>query len=377
MTLARSAPSVPFGCVARAKVCKRQPVFLKLEILSGGGIISGMKRRLVHNFEEIISVENLCAAWGEFLNGKRGKTDVQIFARNLSDNIIQLHNDLAEGSYRHGGYYAFRIADPKPREIHKASVRDRLVHHAVYRVLYPFFDRTFVADSFSCRNGKGTHRALKKFKAATFKASQNHQRTCWVLQCDIRKFFANINQQKVIEILREYISDEKLINLLAHIIKSFQVASGVGLPLGNLTSQLFTNIYMNKLDQLVKHRLRAEYYIRYADDFIILSSDRQWLLVALAQMQKFLADELGLAIHPDKIYLQTIFSGVDFLGWINFPQHRVMRASTRRRMFRRLVSCPKSSVLASYRGLLQHGNAHRLREQAENIMMLSAEPYFG
>ncbi|MCX6781238.1 MAG: reverse transcriptase domain-containing protein, partial [Candidatus Magasanikbacteria bacterium] len=160
-----------------------------------------MKIQLGHIFEEIISVENLCAAWGEFLNGKRGKADVQEFGRRLADNIVQLHSDLADGSYRHGGYYAFRIADPKPREIHKASVRDRLVHHAIYRILYPFFDRTFIADSFSCRDGKGVHRALRRFDCMARSVSQNHHRTAWILKCDIRKFFASINHEILVGIL--------------------------------------------------------------------------------------------------------------------------------------------------------------------------------
>lgn len=333
-----------------------------------------MKIQLSHTFDEIISVDNLCAAWSEFLNGKRSKPDVQLFARNLAENIVQLHHDLADGSYRHGGYYAFRIADPKPREIHKASVRDRLLHHAVYRTLYPFFDRTFISDSYSCRDNKGTHRALKKFQAYAYKASHNHHRTCWVLKCDIKKFFANIDHTRLGAILREYIYDERILRLLGHIIESFEVGADVGLPLGNLTSQLFTNVYMNVFDQFVKHKLRARFYIRYADDFVILSHDRALLEAELLLMQNFLQSELGLTIHPDKIYLQTVASGVDFLGWINFPKHRVLRASTRRRMFRQIIEATNNDEsISSYLGLLQHGNTLKIHRELANLHWLLSD----
>ncbi|MEK7538055.1 MAG: reverse transcriptase domain-containing protein, partial [Patescibacteria group bacterium] len=223
---------------------------------------------MVHQFEEIISVDNLLLAWKEFVLGKRNKADVQTFALHLMDNILQLHADLANGSYQHGPYEQFHIADPKPRLIHKASVRDRLLHHAVYRVLYPFFDRTFIADSYSCRNNKGTHKALKRFKRMSNRVGHNDRRTVWVLKCDIRKFFASIDQQVLLAMLCRYIPDKKVIALLQNIIESFSISPGQGLPLGNLTSQLFANVYMNDFDQFVKHRLKANPYIRYADDFI-------------------------------------------------------------------------------------------------------------
>ena len=124
-----------------------------------------MKIQLRHTFEDIISVDNLLEAWKEFVRGKRQKRDTQEFSFRLMDNVLLLHRELADRMYRHGGYHAFNISDPKPRNIHKASVRDRLVHHAIYRVLYPFFDRVFIADSYSCRIGKGTHKALNRFRS--------------------------------------------------------------------------------------------------------------------------------------------------------------------------------------------------------------------
>lgn len=166
-------------------------------------------------------MENLLAAWREFLRGKRKKRDVQEFQYRLMDNILDLHHDLKERTYRHGGYEAFKISDPKPRDIHKARVRDRLLHHAIYRKLYPFFDRTFIADSYSCRRGKGTHRAMNRFRQFAYKVSRNHTRTCWVLKCDIRKFFASIDQSILLDIVRRYIPDTRVVGLISEIVGSF------------------------------------------------------------------------------------------------------------------------------------------------------------
>ncbi len=154
-----------------------------------------MKIKLVKNFNDIISAQNLLEAWQEFIIGKKKKSDVQIFACNLMDNILALHYDLVNRTYQHGKYESFFVNDPKRRHIHKASVRDRLLHHAVYRILYPFFDRTFITDSYSCRNDKGTHRAINRFRALANQVSINYTRTCWVLKSDIRKFFASIDHQ--------------------------------------------------------------------------------------------------------------------------------------------------------------------------------------
>ena len=328
-----------------------------------------MKIQFTHTYEYIISLENFLAAWKEFANGKRTRKDVQEFERNLMDNIISLHQDLATKIYRHAPYHAFDISDPKPRNIHKATVRDRLLHHALYRTLYPFFDKTFIADSYSCRIGKGTHKAMNRFRSLFYIASKNNTRTCWVLKCDIRKFFANINHAVLMEILSEYISDKDTRALLYEIIGSFSSARpGVGLPLGNLTSQLFVNVYMNKFDQFVKHKLGAQYYIRYADDFVILSHDKKWLAKILREVSDFLQSNLRLQLHPDKVSIQTVASGVDFLGWVHFSDHRVLRTTTKRRMFRRIEEkSGKIETVQSYLGLLGHGNAEKLKQEVARM----------
>lgn len=323
--------------------------------------------QLTHSFEDIISLDNILAAWKEFLRGKREKPDVIVFSSRLMDNIIFLHSDLAAGQYRHGGYESFHITDPKPRHIHKASVRDRLVHHAIYRVLYPFFDKTFIADSYSCRIDKGAHRAMKRLRAFVYQVSRNHTRTCWALQCDIRQFFASIDQSVLMRILDSYIPDKRIVQLLHEVVGSFSVAPNIGLPLGNLTSQLFVNVYMNEFDQFMKHGLRVKHYLRYADDFAILSYDRNLLEAYLPLVREYLRDFLKLTLHPNKVSIRTIASGIDFLGWVHFSHHRVLRTTTKRRMLNRIVNHPTNETIQSYLGLLKHGDSYETQREVLNL----------
>jgi retron-type reverse transcriptase len=323
-------------------------------------------------FEEVISLENLCEAWQEFIRGKRGKKDVQEFSLSLLDELVLLHEELVRGVYRHGAYHEFRINDPKPRVIHKASVRDRLLHHAIHRKLYPHFARRFITDSFSCQKDKGVHRALDRFQRQIWKVSRNHSRTSWVLKCDIRKFFASVDHFVLAELLEKQITDLKLLSLLHEIIGSFSVSPCKGIPLGNLTSQLFANVYMNPLDQFVKHDLRIRQYIRYADDFVFLSSDRAESLATLQAVRRFLSNTLALDLHPDKIVLKTAASGVDFLGWVHFPHYRVLRTKTKNRMRKRIKQKPEQAVLQSYLGMLGHGDAYRSSIELKNVYWLLA-----
>lgn len=324
-----------------------------------------------HTYDDIISLENLLEAWREFVMGKKRRKDVQEFELGLMSNLIGLHQDLVAKTYRHSPYQAFRISDPKPRDIHKALVRDRLLHHAIHRLLYPFFDRTFIVDSYSCRVNKGTHRAINRFRAFGYRASNNHTRTVWVLKCDIRKFFASIDQVVLLTILKEYIPDPDIMWLLERVIGSFySTVPGIGLPLGNLTSQLLVNIYMNVFDQWVKHALKIKHYIRYADDFVFFSKDKAYLEELLPKVGGFLEERLGLQLHPDKVSISTLASGIDFLGWVHFPDHRVLRTATKRRMIRGIQKSPDDlSVVQSYLGLARHGNTYKIRKNIEKIML--------
>lgn len=324
---------------------------------------------LRHTYNNIISFDNLLISWQEFLCGKRKRKDVGEFLLKFMDNLILLQRDLASKTYIHGGYTAFKINDPKPRDIHKASVRDRLLHHAIYRILYPYFDRKFIHDSYSCRNGKGTHRAMNQFRDFGRIVSRNNTRTVWVLKCDIRKFFANIDHSVLKKILAKSIGDFDVLRLLDKIIDSFETGDNAraGLPLGNLTSQLLINIYMNEFDHFVKRELKVKYYIRYADDFVLFSESKTVLENLLPMIAKYLCEKLKLELHPDKVYIKTLSSGVDFLGWVHFSNHRVLRKSTKRRMLRRIAENPKDETIQSYLGLLEHGNAWEIKQQLNGV----------
>ncbi|MBU1046140.1 reverse transcriptase/maturase family protein [Patescibacteria group bacterium] len=333
-----------------------------------------------HKYNDIISIENLLDAWTEFLKGKRKKKDVQLFSFNLMDNIFKLHSELSNHTYRHRGYQAFNISDPRPRNIHKAAVRDRIVHHAVHRVLYPSFDKIFISDSFSCRIEKGTHKGINKFKKLFYKVSKNNTRNCWALKCDIKKFFDSIDHTILYQILKKRIPDKYILWLLKQIIVSFnkdaiqlslfgeeQIIRGRGIPIGNLTSQLFANIYLNEFDQFIKHGPKIKHYLRYADDFVILDREKTYLINLIPKIERYLNRELRLFIHPNKLFIKTVSSGIDFLGWVNFPNHRVLRTTTKRRMYKRIIVSPNESTRQSYLGLIKHGNTYKVKVKFENL----------
>lgn len=320
-------------------------------------------KKFLGSYNNIISVENLLLAWTEFLAGKKQRLDVALFQNHLMDNVLDLHRELATKSYRHGGYKAFNISDPKPRIIHKAAVRDRLLHHLLYAQLYPYFDTKFIHDSYSCRVGKGTHKAINRLRDFGRIVSKNNTQTCWILKCDIRKFFASIDHDILKNILLKHIEDRDLLELLFGVIDSFVTDGqvGVGLPLGNLTSQLLVNVYMNEFDNFMKRNLKIKYYIRYADDFVIVHDDQVYLTKLVDDIAEFLRAELNLTLHPDKLFIKTWVSGLDFLGWINFPKHRVVRTATKKRALSNLKRNAGNDAMAnSYIGLFSHGNAYGL-----------------
>ena len=336
-----------------------------------------------HLYERIISTENLFVAWEEFRKGKQARMDVQQFERHLEQNLFQLHRELSSDTYKHQPYGAFTICDPKQRHIHKASVRDRIVHHAVFSVLNPIFEPTFIADSFSCRKGKGTHKAVDALEKMSRRESRNNSRTCFALQCDINKFFDSVSHPILKSQITKHIRDKDVLRLMDEIIDSFTVtqfgsASQSGIPIGNLTSQLFANVYLNALDQFMKHELKICHYVRYTDDFVIVSTDRMYLQSLINTIGSFLQQELSLDLHPRKVTIRKFTQGIDYLGYVLLPHHRMLRTRTKNRMFRKLhekASMYKTGSetaesveqsLHSYLGALSHANTYKLRSKLLN-----------
>lgn len=182
------------------------------------------------------------------------------------------------------------------------------------------------------------------------------------MKCDIKKFFASIDKIILRGILYNHIEDHKTRRVIYEVLESFEP----GLPLGNLTSQLFGNVYLNALDQYITNMLRVRFYMRYADDFVVLSRDKTWLEELLPKIGDFLEEQLKLELHQDKVFIKTVYSGVDFLGWVHFPDHRVLRSKTKKKMLNNLERKFSSAALSSYLGLLSHGNAWNLAEKIKS-----------
>jgi len=322
-------------------------------------------------YEKIIATRNLFHAWHLFKLGKTKKADVICFTKNYWLEISLLRSELSHKQYAHGPYAPFYVRDPKLRKINKACVRDRVVHHAVFRKLYTLFDATFIFDSYSCRIGKGTHRAVRRLHQFFNEASTNNTKNCWVLKCDVKKFFDSIDQDILLGLISKKVQDCEARWLIEEIIKSFPR----GLPLGNITSQLFANVYLNSLDQYIKHVLKASHYIRYCDDFVILHTNKHYLENLVLKINNFLQEQLALTLHPGKITLQPYRRGVDFLGYVSFPSHTVLRVRTKKRMFRKITQkilsyksgqITKESfhqTMYSYLGMLVHCKAHKVMNE--------------
>ena len=329
------------------------------------------------------SPEHLFAAWDIFKSDKRNKIDVMDFEQKVEQHIFQLHRDLRDKTYKHGPYTGFFITDPKRRHIHKATVRDRVLHHGIFKTLNPIFEPGFIADSFSCRIGKGTHKGVERLAHMLRAVSRNGTRECYALKCDVRKFFDSIDHEILLEILARRIKDPEVMWLMREIIGSFEsgrrdLFHARGVPIGNLTSQLFANVYMNDFDQFVKQELRVKHYVRYTDDFVIVANNRTELEKLIAPIDQFLSERLRLSLHPDKIQLVKYRKGVDFLGYVQFTHHRLMREQSKQRLLRKLKHAEAqyrrgefdesrmNATLQSYLGVLKHADAYQLSENLRN-----------
>ncbi len=285
-----------------------------------------------------------------------------VFERRLEDNLFEIQDELISGHYRHSPYEPFTIHDPKQRTIHKALVRDRVVHQAIINVIEPLFEQRFIHDSYSCRVGKGTHAAVSRLQGFFRQASKNGMRTIYAVKCDVRKFFASVNHETLLSFLAKRISDPDTMTLLRLIIESFSVTPGTGVPLGNLTSQLFANIYLHELDWYIKQKLHIKHYVRYCDDFVMLTSSRSEGFALAEKADAFLRGNLKAELHPNKLHVRTWSQGVDFLGYVLMPHAIILRPTTAKRMIDRVTETNSSS----YFGLCAHANAYELECTVRN-----------
>jgi retron-type reverse transcriptase len=333
---------------------------------------------------QVIDFNNLLDAAGKAQRGKRYRENVLYFNSRLADEIQRLQDELGAKTYQPGEYKTFQIVEPKKRLISAAPYRDRVVHHALCNVIGPIFERMFIRDTYANRTGYGTHRALRRFTG--FARSSRY-----ALQCDIRKYFPSIDHQILKTILRRKIKCADTLWLIETIIDaSNEQEERVvyfpgdelwtpherrrGLPIGNLTSQFFANVYLDGLDRFVKERLLAPMYVRYVDDFALFGDDRDQLSEWRRQIEEYLAS-LRLQIHPVKSQLFETRLGVSFVGYRVLPEKIRVRNDNLRRARKRLRGLQAAyrrgeklldeitQSLRSWIAHLEHGDTWRLRER--------------
>lgn len=340
----------------------------------------------------LCSYDNLLLAFKKAKKRKSRKPYVLEFEANLENNLKQLQTELLLETYTPAPLKTFIIHDPKTRKISKSHFRDRIVHHTICNIIEPIFQRTFIYDSFANQKGKGTHSALKRFDYFKRKASKNNTKNCYVLKADIKHYFDTVDQNILINIISQKIKDEKLIRLISRILanhKSKEIGKGSaenpkvfaglspqapkGMPLGNLTSQFFANVYLNELDYFVKHKLRAKYYLRYVDDFVILHNSKAELISYKDKINEFLSQNLKIELHQNKCKIKSLICGVSLLGFRVFYYHKLLRKSNFRKFQRKFSKLKESYLnkiidkenlfrfLSGWIGYAMHANTYRLR----------------
>jgi retron-type reverse transcriptase len=327
-----------------------------------------------HLFEHVVTFDALHAAYLRARRGKRRAWPCRSFERDLEGNLIQLQNELIWGQYRIGGYRSFEVHEPKTRTITAlVEFRDRVVQHALMAVLEPLWEASFINASFACRVGKGTHAGADHAQAMMRDCLRRHG-SLYALKADVRKYFASINHATLKRLLRRKIADRQVLAILDGIIDSYSepATPGCGIPIGNLTSQLMANIYLDALDQHVKCRRREKWYARYMDDFIVLHPDKRHLQALRLDLERWLGDELQLELnHKTGVFPVATHHGrgLDFLGYHLWPHKRRLRKASLKRFKRRVrrlqrqyaaraVDLPHiKQQLASWLAHARHGDA--------------------
>lgn len=337
------------------------------------------RRRFGDLFERVASLGNLFAAAKKALRGRGLKMPAVAFAADLETEVVALAHELRSGSYCPGAYHYFEIFEPKRRLVAAAPFRDRVVHHAICRVIEPIWERRFIADNYACRPGKGTHAAMRRARALA-------RQDPWALSCDIQRYFPSVSHEVLMGTLTRVIADERLLSLIRLILashvpgdhgaggevapegESSSPAGGTGLPIGNLTSQFFANVMLDPFDHFVTEVVRPGGYVRYMDDFLVFGQSRAELRAIGTRLRDRLAG-IALNIHPDKYRLTRTAVGVDFVGFTVFADGRIrLREKSLknfRRRYRRLLAGVKrghvkpASVTASVKSWVAHArHAH-------------------
>jgi retron-type reverse transcriptase len=318
-----------------------------------------------HLYEQICTKENICRAYHKARRGKRKKFYVRKFEADVDANIKRLHQELRDETWMPLPYKEFIAYEPKERLIRAPQFRDRVIHHALIQVLQPIYDKILIYDTYASRKNKGTHAAVDRLTQFLRRTKDN----AFVFHGDVQKFFDNIDHETLITILREKIADERVITLIRKILTNQGISLGV--TLGNYTSQWFANIYLNELDYFAKHKLKVKHYIRYMDDFLLLSDSKPELHNWKDQIEKLLNEQLKLELHPVKRRIFPTHTGVDFVGYTVWKDHKKLRRRNVNRFISRLKEFDKAPVitpfieasLMSWKGYSIHADAYGLTRQ--------------
>lgn len=369
---------------------------------------------------------DLYVAFYDAARHKHKMAYVQKFEANLAENLNELCDDLLTRRYKALPSKCFIVSYPKKREVFAAMFRDRIVHHLYFRYTHQIFERTFIADSYSCIEGRGTHYGISRIRQHIRKASLNWQEPAYAMSLDIRGYFMHINREKLLKIstdslkkmsthrvglsddiatipsgvlltpatrwcdIRDFdfllwlteqivmldpmenciiVGDESDWDGIDHAKCMRFVEKGLALPIGNLTSQLFSNVYLNVFDQEVKRVILCRYYGRYVDDSTMIDPDREWLLAQVPKVREFLADELGLQLHMGKLHIQEVHKGVEFLGSFVKPYCDYVSNKTLKRIKSRMEQIDMSNAesvsrtVGSYLGILSHMATYNIRRE--------------
>jgi len=346
-----------------------------------------MARTYNNLFPQIYDFGALYQAYLKARRCKRYRGEILRFRQRLEENLIQLQNELIWKTYRTGEYRTFYVYEPKARLVAALPFRDRVIHHALVSVIEPIWESRFIHDSYACRVGKGTHAGADRTQTFLRRAQRRWGRV-YCLKGDIAKYFPSIDHAILKALLRKRIACQDTLWLCDEIIDSAKrLTNGQpkGIPIGNLTSQLFANIYLHELDKFIKYDLRERFYVRYMDDFIILGADKAYLHYLRKQIAGFLAERLFLQLNGKTQVFPVKSRGVDFLGYRIWPTHRLLRVRSKKHMRRKLKKYTKlygegkialdriNASIQSWLGHVKHCNSYRLRKKLLGGLVLKKE----
>jgi hypothetical protein len=335
-------------------------------------------------WSDVVSFENLLGAYLAARKGKRYTGEVLEFGFGLEEKLFDLQGQLINGIWAPGRPREFMVQDPKPRMISAPPFADRVVHHAVVRVIEPHLERRFIFDSYACRKNRGVHSAVSRLQAH-MRAAQREGGKVWVLKCDISKYFASINHGRLMAILRRSISDQKVLRLVRTNLGGYGFDGGLGIPVGALTSQLFANVYLDQLDHWIKDELGVRRYVRYMDDFVIVGHSKADLWKLCDAIADWLATRLALRLNR-KTGVWPASGGIDFCGYRTWTTHLLPRKRTvqkARATFRDLALLYRRGevsydqmrpYIASFLGYMQHCSGHQTVSRILDDFVLTPPP---